>query len=748
MSPSSANAEPKTLRIVAVGDSYTAGNGAGNYEDTDCFRSKDNWSSLYAQGRVSRGQTVLYDNAACSGSTISALVNGTNWNPATGSYSASKGGIQISHLGTRTDMVLMTFGGNDAGFATIVSDCLVKILPNYCNTALNRAERLTSDGTISNSLAEAVRRIRQATRTDTQIVIMGYPPLVAPNCLGVLPGVQVAHRIRKLSDKADEIQQAVVDAAARSNPNIKFIPVSGTFKWHAPGNALPAPTCSVNPVTWVNQFPALDTSKVPTWYHPNSDGQREYARLLTEAFPSWTPASWAGAGGGGSVGTPTPANKVPSAAFSSVRVDGVPGKVNLDASASSDPDGSIARYEWLYKGAVVATGKTASYAFGTADRAPSVTLRVTDDKGAAATTVKTLSLPNRAPVIGRPNPADGTIVGTNRPVLSTTVTDPDGDAVGFTYRITGYMVDKSSGPVSGGWTVPASTLDPGTKYDWTVTVTDGQGGSASAGRSLTVAMLPTAADVIATPSGKGYWQVASDGGVFTYGDAQFYGSVPGIPLHLTNIMGMARTPSGKGYWVVGSDGGVFSFGDAGFYGSLPGIGVHVGNIVDMVPTKTGRGYWLVGSDGGVFSFGDAQFFGSMGGQPLNRPVVGMAATASGNGYWLVAADGGVFSFGDAPFYGSMGGQPLSYPVVDMDVTPDGGGYWMTAEDGGVFTFGNAQFYGSMGGKPLNGRVTGMAVTPTGRGYWLNACDGGVFTFGDAPFLGSNPTYMCRGTNQG
>ncbi|MHB8287723.1 MAG: hypothetical protein ACYDEY_00500 [Acidimicrobiales bacterium] len=30
---------------------------------------------------------------------------------------------------------------------------------------------------------------------------------------------------------------------------------------------------------------------------------------------------------------------------------------------------------------------------------------------------------------------------------------------------------------------------------------------------------------------------------------------------------MAATSDGKGYWLVGSDGGIFSFGDAKFYGS-------------------------------------------------------------------------------------------------------------------------------------------------------------------------------------
>ena len=63
--------------------------------------------------------------------------------------------------------------------------------------------------------------------------------------------------------------------------------------------------------------------------------------------------------------------------------------------------------------------------------------------------------------------------------------------------------------------------------------------------------------------------VASDGGVFNFGDAGFYGSMGGTPLNKP-IVGMAATPDGKGYWLVASDGGIFSFGDAGFYGSEGG----------------------------------------------------------------------------------------------------------------------------------------------------------------------------------
>src|SRR5690349_1972286 len=64
----------------------------------------------------------------------------------------------------------------------------------------------------------------------------------------------------------------------------------------------------------------------------------------------------------------------------------------------------------------------------------------------------------------------------------------------------------------------------------------------------------------ATPDGKGYWLVASDGGIFAYGDARFFGSMGGQHLNQA-VVGMAATPDGGGYWLVASDGGIFAFGD-------------------------------------------------------------------------------------------------------------------------------------------------------------------------------------------
>ena len=222
----------------------------------------------------------------------------------------------------------------------------------------------------------------------------------------------------------------------------------------------------------------------------------------------------------------------------------------------------------------------------------------------------------------------------------------------------------------------------------------------------------------ATPSGNGYWEVASDGGIFSFGDAAFHGSMGGTPLNQP-IVGMAATPSGNGYWEVASDGGIFSFGDAAFHGSMGGTPLNQ-PIVGMAATPSGNGYWEVASDGGIFSFGDAAFHGSMGGTPLNQPIVGMAATPSGNGYWEVASDGGIFSFGDAAFHGSMGGTPLNQPIVGMAATPSGNGYWEVASDGGIFSFGDAAFFGSRGGQSGSDRFFAMVAAPSGAGYLLAA----------------------------
>ena len=117
--------------------------------------------------------------------------------------------------------------------------------------------------------------------------------------------------------------------------------------------------------------------------------------------------------------------------------------------------------------------------------------------------------------------------------------------------------------------------------------------------------------------------MASDGGVFAYGDAGYYGSMGGTHLNQP-IVGVASTPDGAGYWLVASDGGVFSFGDAAFYGSTGG---HTSTsrwwASPPTPTVVATGWPqpTVASS----TTGSAAFDGSAGATPLNQPVVGVAA---------------------------------------------------------------------------------------------------------------------------
>ncbi|MHB8290302.1 MAG: hypothetical protein ACYDEY_13935, partial [Acidimicrobiales bacterium] len=89
----------------------------------------------------------------------------------------------------------------------------------------------------------------------------------------------------------------------------------------------------------------------------------------------------------------------------------------------------------------------------------------------------------------------------------------------------------------------------------------------------------------------------------------FFGSMASHPLNAP-IVGIAGVPGGGGYWLVASDGGVFSFGDAHFYGSM---GSHPPSspVGGITATLAGQGYLIYGASGSVDSFGDAPQFGDL-----------------------------------------------------------------------------------------------------------------------------------------
>jgi uncharacterized repeat protein (TIGR01451 family) len=245
----------------------------------------------------------------------------------------------------------------------------------------------------------------------------------------------------------------------------------------------------------------------------------------------------------------------------------------------------------------------------------------------------------------------------------------------------------------------------------------------------------------------GYRLEGGDGGIFDF-DVPYYGSVgfphpPGLGLHIFNFVGIA--PTSKGYWLAQSNGGIFAFGNAHPYGSLPGMGVTVNDIVGIAGTPDGGGYWMVSANGAVYPFGDAVSHGSLPGDHVNVSDIVAIVSPDAGGYWLIGADGGIFAFGDAKFFGSCSepGSPCPGVTDVVGATNIGdSGYWMVSSDGAVYAFGISHYHGSCGqpGSVCSGvgDIVGIA-SPNPEGYWLAGANGQVFAFGDAKFWGNEAT---------
>ena len=296
---------------------------------------------------------------------------------------------------------------------------------------------------------------------------------------------------------------------------------------------------------------------------------------------------------------------------------------------------------------------------------------------------------------------------------------PDGLTVTFvgfgTCTLTA-SVGQGSNYLGGTGPPQTFTVNPAARGYWLVGSDGGIFSFGAAGFHGSMGGIPLQRPVVGitpTASRNGYWLVASDGGIFAFGDSAYYGSIPGLGLHPAGsgqpnsldapIVGMVPSTSRHGYFMVASDGGVFAFGDARFEGSCPGIGGCLGAAVAVMPDSTGNGYWLVTNLGAVYAFGDA---GNYGGPPAQSvPAVDAVATPDGHGYWVLYANGAVYGFGDAAGMGA----PLGYvnafnPAAAIFPTADGKGYWVAAARGDVFCYGDAPFMGSMAAAGLNGDI--------------------------------------------
>ncbi|HUY86550.1 MAG TPA: SGNH/GDSL hydrolase family protein, partial [Acidimicrobiales bacterium] len=252
------------------------------------------------------------------------------------------------------------------------------------------------------------------------------------------------------------------------------------------------------------------------------------------------------------------------------------------------------------------------------------------------------------------------------------------------------------------------------------------------GSTANVASPPSGfiTSAVPTSDGGGYWLVSSIGGVYAFGDANFYG--PGT----TNLARYSAAPlqpsADQAQQATGSNSGSAPVQQVQPVSSgspiPPGIASSVAAlfsspVVALAPSNADKGYWLATSSGSVFAYGGAKYYPpaplpgsgtspSVPNGPLRKksaPIVAMSATPDGHGYWLVGSDGSVYGFGDARYFsqaaGSSGGSAptgsgggsaagptsggapiagLSAPIVAMSATPDGHGYWLVGSDGSVY----------------------------------------------------------------
>ena len=214
-----------------------------------------------------------------------------------------------------------------------------------------------------------------------------------------------------------------------------------------------------------------------------------------------------------------------------------------------------------------------------------------------------------------------------------------------------YSWSVSSGSLPGGLSLDPSTgsitgrpVSEGT-FKFTVEVSGANSSTTTQDLSIVVGPAPPLAcsstGVGSASYSGGYWIATSTGAVYSCGDAPFYGSlVTAGVTPLKPVVGIAAAPDDKGYYEVASDGGVFAFGPgANFYGSTgclslnqPIVGIEVASNTTTVGTETAcgstnpdapGGYRLIARDGGVFSFGNATFAGSLSGEGVSD-VVGAA----------------------------------------------------------------------------------------------------------------------------
>ena len=218
---------------VALGDSYSSGTGTRTYinDGTSCQRSTLAYPSLVA---TARGYSLNF--RACSGAKIPDVTN-----------------TQLSALGTSTAYVTLSVGGNDAGFADVLTECAQPGWMSDCNGAINGAQSYINN-TLPGKLGTLYSTIRSKA-PNAKVVIVGYPRIFNGEDCNAFTWFSPDEESR-LNQTAD-LMNAKISAAA-SAKGFSFANPTSRFIGHA--------VCG-NP-EWINGL----SNPISESYHPKAEG--------------------------------------------------------------------------------------------------------------------------------------------------------------------------------------------------------------------------------------------------------------------------------------------------------------------------------------------------------------------------------------------------------------------------------------------------------------------------------------------
>lgn len=215
---------------VALGDSYSAGNGTREKLD-DCWRSSLAYPSLIA---AQRGYAL--DFRACSGATVADVTN-----------------TQLGALSSSTSFVTISIGGNDAGFADVLTECALPGWASDCDGAVDGAQSYIANS-LSGSLSGLYGSIRSLA-PNAEVVVVGYPRIFMGEDCNAITFFSPEEE-QRLNATADQIN-AVIGSAA-SAAGFGFANPTSAFTGHA--------VC--DDPEWINGF----SDPIEDSYHPNAAG--------------------------------------------------------------------------------------------------------------------------------------------------------------------------------------------------------------------------------------------------------------------------------------------------------------------------------------------------------------------------------------------------------------------------------------------------------------------------------------------